>query len=106
MLELNTFIIDKNNYEEDLFEMYNSIDADFNGYNGEEYLWPQARENGSGTNLGYVLSLSKQKHKDRIDKIIEEVIEKSTITWSSCYKDWQYNVIEHDNSIIVSIATI
>lgn len=103
MLFLETFVINKNNYEEELFEIFDAIDADFNGTNGEEYLWPFAKDEGFDTNLDFSLAKNKKKHKQVVD-IIDGVINDATVTWGSCYKDWKYQVIEENDLIIISVA--
>ena len=101
---LNTFVINENNYEEELSRAFSTIDADFNGDNGPEFLCAKSKENGFESNLEYSLDKNQKQYKNVID-IIENVIKDCTTTWGSCYKDWNYEVIKEDNKIIIALAT-
>ena len=76
-------------------------DNDFNGENGIEYLWEDAK--GFECNLDYCLSVASKE--DAPQKIIETFIS----TWFNhdwYYQDYDLDVIEEGDKIFFSLAYI
>ena len=74
-------------------------DNDFNGENGAEYLWEQAK--GFESNRDYLLD--KVAKIDDIGKMIYEYFDK----WLGCdgyYDSYAYNIIRNEANEIVAIA--
>lgn len=105
-INLKTVLVKEENLKESLFELFSCVDADFNGENGEDYLWDCARENGFKSNLDYELRNSKEKYGDDLESIIKDVISSAQATWDDYFSDWSTNVIKINEGFIVSIATV
>lgn len=101
-VSLVTKIINKENLEKELFELFSCVDEDFIG---EDYLWEEARNEGFSSNLEYSLKNAKEKYEDDLESIIREVIKNAQSTWGAYYDSWQEVIIKTENNIVVSIAT-
>lgn len=105
-INLKTVVVKNENVKESLFELFSSVDADFNGENGEDYLWDCAKENGFESNLEYELKNAKEKYGDNLEEVIKEVISSAEVTWGGYYSDWETNILKINEGFIVSIATM
>ena len=102
MVELNLITrITKNtseNVADALLDMA-SCDCDFNGENGEEYLWEAAE--GFESNATFALSVAKE------EPTTQEMITKFVDMWMGhdCYyEDYDVSVEEFDGVIAISVA--
>jgi hypothetical protein len=76
-------------------------DDDFNGNNGEEYLWDIAKEAGFKTNYEYTLAEAK-KEADAI-KCIQTFLE----IWMEsdrCYQEYRLNIERKGKKLFISFA--
>ena len=76
-------------------------DSDFNGDNGDEYLWEEAE--GFESNAEYCLSIAKNEARPR------EMIEKFISLWmgkDSYYYDYDLGVLVQDDKLFVSLAYV
>lgn len=105
-INLKTVVVKNENVKESLFELFSSVDADFNGENGEDYLWDCAKENGFESNLDYELKNAKEKYADDLELVIKEVVSSAQGTWGDYYSNWDTEIIKINEGFIVSIATI
>ena len=74
-------------------------DNDFNGENGEEYLWVDAE--GFESNAEYCLSIAKQEPTPR------EMVEKFISMWMGrdyYYEDYDLGVLVRDDRLFISLA--
>lgn len=105
-LRLVTETIEKTNNEAELKEailnaLYNfgENDYDFNGENGAEYLWEEAK--GYESNRSYLLD--KVSQYDNIETMIYKYFDR----WlgHDCYYDaYDYNIIRNEADEIIAIA--
>lgn len=77
-----------------LYEISN-FDCDFNGDNGEEYLWDSAKEKGFSTNVDYVIS-EVMKNECLYD-VINEFF-KMWMGYDNYYEDYDFSIIEEEYS--------
>ena len=74
-------------------------DSDFNGDNGDEYLWEEAE--GFESNAEYCLSIAQNEIRPR------EMVEKFISLWmgkDSYYYDYDLGVLVQDDKLFVSLA--
>lgn len=105
-LNLVTKVINKESIGEDLSFLFDSLDADFSGINGEEYLWDIAKENGFKSNLDYALDEAINKFGDDLESVIKHVLTSAQSTWSGYYDDWKDDITEVNGEFVVSVTTI
>lgn len=103
---LITKVMNESNLKEKLFEIFSTVDCDFTGENGEEYLWDEAKEQGFKSNLDYSLEKSKIKYGEDVENIIKDVISSAQRTWDGYYIEWDKNVIRCGKEYVVSMAVI
>ena len=75
------------------------IDNDFNGENGSEYLWEEAK--GFESNAAYCLSIAVKEATPA------EVVRKFVSLWmekDAYYSDYDLGVLEEGNKLFVSLA--
>lgn len=104
-LIMRTEIMNKDNFEDKLFNLLECIDQDFVGANGEEYLWDKAKEEGFESNLDYSISKAKNEHED-VEKIINSVIHSAISGWDSYYKSTEFSVEKIDETYVISVAVV
>lgn len=102
---LKVVIINDKNIEKELFNLFSSMDADFNGENGEDYLWDNAKDNGFNSNLDYSLFKAREEFGDDLEKVIKYVISSAQCTWDGYYSSWSESITKKDNEFIVALAT-
>lgn len=99
-LSLGTF--NKNSVEEFEKALVNIScnDADFNGENGEEYLWEEAQEKGFESNQEYL-----------IDKVKTLNYQDAAALFLSCwlgaddyYIDYEYEIVENGDMVSIAVA--
>lgn len=76
-------------------------DLDFNGENGEDYLWEEAKLGGFASNAEYALSIAKKEETP------EKMIEKFIWLWmgrDSYYQDYDLGIIIKDDNVFISLA--
>lgn len=76
-----------------------SIDDDFNGANGNEYLWEDAE--GFPNNAEYCFSIAKKEKTPR------EIIEKFISLWMGrdyYYQDYDLGILVQDDKLFLSLA--
>jgi hypothetical protein len=76
-----------------------NCDNDFNGENGDEYLWEEAE--GFESNAEYCLSIAEQEPTPR------EMVEKFISMWMSrdyYYEDYDLGVLVRDGNLFISLA--
>lgn len=105
-LRLKIAVINKYNIREELYKLLEDIDSYFVGEDGEEHLLKEAREEGFSSNLDYSLEVAKRKHKDDLNKVIEEVIFSATSTWGSDYEEWEKEVVKVGENYVVSLSVV
>lgn len=88
-LGLKMVIINKENLEDELYNLFKDIDWEF-----------------IGANLNSALKKAKRKHKDDLEKIIADVIDSATSTWGSCYDRWEKEIIKSGENYSVSLAVM
>lgn len=74
-------------------------DCDFNGENGEDYLWEEAE--GFESNAEYCLSIAEQEKTPR------EMIEKFVSLWmgrDQYYQDYDLGILVHGDILFMSLA--
>lgn len=74
-------------------------DCDFNGDNGDEYLWEEAE--GLESNAEYCLSIAEKEKTPR------EMIEKFISLWMGrdyYYQDYDLGILVQDNKLFLSLA--
>ena len=106
-MEFNSQII--NNTKEDVIEYYNNIvneyDDDFNGNNGEDYLWEIAKDDGFKTNIDYCINKVMKQYE--IDGDIEKAIGDFFEFWfksDSYFDEYDYCVYEYKDKLFISFA--
>ena len=75
------------------------FDADFNGANGDEYLWEESE--GFESNAEYCLSVAQNEARPR------EMIEKFISLWMGrdpYYYDYDLGILVQDDKIFMSLA--
>lgn len=77
------------------------VDNDFNGNNGEDYLWDEAHDKGFTSNLDYSLNDAFKKRKD-ISILISFL--GLWLDEDSYYSDYDYEVLYDENGNIKTIA--
>ena len=102
-LNLNTKIMNKENYKEKLFELLDCIDADFTGSNGDDYTWGFALEEGFKSNLEYCIHEASNKHNS-LEDIVKSVINDAKGSWRDYYDNTNTVIINMDNQLVVSVA--
>lgn len=103
-LNLSTAIINKDNYEEELFNLLDCLDADFTGTNGPEYTGEELINKGFNSRLEY--SIHKAcKEKDNLKDIVNSVLNDATDYWSNYYNNTEISIVDIDNQLVVSVAT-
>ena len=78
------------------------IDADFNGENGEEYLWDRAKNAGYETNAEYLANLVVSKDNDFescVKTYVDEWIGKDFY-----YQEYEVETLKDKNNYIVALA--
>jgi len=78
-------------------------DMDFNGENGEDYLWAEAKQNGFISNVDYVMNEMRDFNNE------EEMIEKFIEMWmgkDDYYQNFSVRVIrgKEDKISVISLA--
>lgn len=76
-------------------------DNDFNGENGEEYLWADAE--GFESNLEYCLSIAENEPTPRA------MIQKFVRLWmgrDNYYQDYSLDIMQHEEILFVSLAFV
>ena len=106
-MEFNSQII--NNTKEDVIEYFKNIvneyDDDFNGNNGEDYLWKIAKDDGFKTNIDYCINKVMKQYE--IDNDIVKAIEDFFDIWfksDGFYDEYDYCVYEYKDKLFVSFA--
>lgn len=102
---LKVVVINNENIEKELFNLFSSIDADFTGENGEDYLWDDAEAKGFESNLEYCLDEAREEFGDDLEQIIKSVISSAQCTWDGYYSSWSESITKKDNEFIVALAT-
>lgn len=77
------------------------MDDDFNGSNGIEYLWEEAK--GFESNADYCLSIAEKEKTPR------DMIEKFISLWMSrdyYYKDYDLGILVENGKLFISLAYI
>lgn len=102
-LNLTTAVVKKNTRQGllDALKELANIDADFNGENGEEYLWDNARESGYESNADYLINDIKDIKDD--EELINEYIDR-WIGGDSYYLQSDLSIMKDDDEKIVAIA--
>lgn len=103
LLLLSTAVV-KGNTREDLLNALKElakIDLDFNGENGEDYLWSTAKESGYKSNMDYLINDIKdiKEDKELIKEYIRRWIEEDTY-----YGQSEFSIIENKPGNIIAIA--
>lgn len=80
------------------------IDADFNGENGEEYLWKVAKDAGYDTNATYLANTITKNNND-FESCVKEYVEE-WIGKDYYYKDYDVKILKDKNCYTVALATI
>ena len=108
-MEFNSQII--NNTKEDVIEYFNDIvdeyDDDFNGNNGEDFLWRKAKDNGFKTNIDYCINKVITQYE--VDGNIVKAIENFFDLWfgsDGYYEEYDYCVYEYKNKLFISFAFV
>ena len=106
-MEFNSQIID--NTKENVIEYFNNIvneyDDDFNGNNGEDYLWDIAKDDGFKTNIDYCINKVMKQYE--IDNDIVKAIEDFFKLWfesDSFFDEYDYCVYEYKDKLFISFA--
>lgn len=89
----------KNGVANALMNSFADCDCDFNGANGPEYLWEEAK--GFESNAAYCLSIAVKEATPA------EVVRKFVSLWmekDSYYSDYDLGVLEEGNKLFVSLA--
>lgn len=92
------------NNKEDVADMLMRLadnDLDFNGENGDGYLWEEAR--GFESNAAYCLSIAEK------EKTTSDMIEKFISLWMErdyYYQDYRIGIHFENNTLYVSLAYI
>ena len=102
-LNLSTAIINKDNYEEELFNLLDCLDADFTGTNGPEYTGEELINKGFDSHLDYSIRRACQENNNLKD-IINSVLDDATNYWSNFYDNTEKSIIDMDNQLLVSVA--
>ena len=106
-MEFNSQII--NNTKEDVIEYFKNIvneyDDDFNGNNGEDYLWKIAKDDGFKTNIDYCINEVITQYE--LDGDIKKAIENFFDLWfgsDDYYEEYDYCVYGYKDRLFVSFA--
>ena len=78
---------------------------DFNGNNGEDYLWEIAKDDGFKTNIDYCINKVMKQYE--IDNDIVKAIEDFFDIWfksDGFYDEYDYYVYEYKDKLFVSFA--
>ena len=78
-------------------------DNDFNGKNGEGYLWDVAKEEGYTSNVGYLFDAISKEYKNDVDNLIFDFF----ACWlgeDDYYLDYSYKTIKDDDGNILYIV--
>lgn len=67
-MQMKTVKVENNNINKALLELA-ELDDDFNGKNGEEYLWKPAKEQGYESNAKYLLTAAKKDCENDVEFI-------------------------------------
>ncbi len=101
-LFLTSVIINDNKEDvEFLLWALSQKDDDFNGNNGELYLWDTAKEAGFKTNYEYVLSVAEKEEDtvSMIEKFLEEWFESDNY-----YLSYRLSVERIDGKLFIALA--
>lgn len=98
-LNSNTVVLNKNNFEEKLFELLGCLDADLTGENGPDYVYVD----GYDSNLEYYIEKASKQHSNLKD-IVNDVLNSSSNYWCNFYSDTNIKIIEHGDELIVSVS--
>lgn len=104
-LNLKTTIINKDNFEEKLFELLSCLDADLVGENGPEFVSKEALDNGFNSDLDYYINKAL-KENNNLKDIIESVLTQSSIFWNNYYDDTKISCLELEDQLFVSVAVL
>lgn len=88
-----------------MFETLFDFDADFMGWNGTGYLWEEAK--GYESSCDYLIDevLNDEKYptiEDKAKKFIKEFMKHE----NGYYYDYEYNIIDNNDEVIVSAAFV
>ena len=93
-----------------IFDQLSTHDDDFNGGNGDEYLWDSAKENGFETNSDYLttevlkgITEDEKITQDRVCKLIDEFLSKWTGN-DSYYMGVDFDFTIRNNVLFVAVA--
>ena len=82
-----------------------AIDNDFNGANGPEYLWSEAKTAGFKSNAEYAWSVAKQESEARCDD--EWIFKRFISMWMGSdlyYRRYVMSVVRDENDMISAVS--
>jgi len=93
-----------------IFDQLATHDEDFNGGNGDEYLWNSAKEKGFETNSDYLtdevlkdITDDEEIAQDKVAKLIDEYLSKWTGN-DDYYSGVDFDFIIRNNVLFVAVA--
>lgn len=81
-----------------------TIDDDFNGKNGDEYLWDEAKESGYQSNLDFLINEIIKKETNKTDEELVQLFIGQWIDSDDYYKSRSFHVYCDKDGIAEFIA--
>ena len=105
LLVETTVIENINNKNEILKALCDISDEDFNGNNGNDYLWDISKNQGFKTNQEFVINLIKQKNYDSYQDLINAYFNEWFIR-DYYYRAYNVNITEIGIKAVVTLSAI
>lgn len=106
-MKLLTGVCDMPSYGcyKDLLFSFAAVDDDFNGKNGPEYLWPEAKKTGFKSNAEYAWAIAKKKGDAIPDDDV--IFKKFVDMWMGSnlyYEQYELSIMHEENGDIFAVA--